>query len=455
MAAPLMLGIFAMMGFNVADTWFISQLGTAELAAVSFTFPVVMVISASAIGLGAGTSSIVARAIGEGNWPRVQRLATDALILSVLVGLVLAAVGIAVLEPLFRVMGANDETLPLVTRYMRIWLIGAPLLLAPMVGMSTIRATGDTVVPSTLMIAWALVNLAIDPLLIFGAGPVPGFGLDGAAWASVIARLLFAGAALIALARVDLLTTRTGGLAKLVSSWREILHVGLPAAGTNAIIPIATAVATAIIAGFGQTAVAGFGVASRIESMSLIMFYALSAIIGPFAGQNLGAQQYERILKALAICNVFSIAAGAVLAGLLMLVGRDIAIAFNDQPDVVDVAVMYFWIVPLSYGTAAMVMIMNATFNGLGKPFPAVIVSLARMVVIFLPLAWLGAKLYGVSGVFVALALANALCGVGAYLWVRRVIRNEFMQPPGGAAQTTARTSDTATAIPAAQSDSA
>ena len=453
MAAPLMLGIFAMMGFNVADTWFISQLGTAELAAVSFTFPVIMVVTAASIGLGAGTSSIVARAIGQNNWPRVQRLATDALVLATLTGFALAALGYLFIEPLFRLLGANDETLPLVERYMRIWLLGTPLLLAPMVGMSTIRATGETLVPSAVMIGWALVNLALDPLLIFGAGPVPGYGLDGAAWASVISRCLFAGVALLVLARVDLLTTQLGSWEKLVSSWREILHVGLPAAGTNAIIPIATAVATAIIAGFGQTAVAGFGVASRVESLSLIMFYALSAIIGPFAGQNLGAGQFDRILRALMLCSIFSIATGAVLAAVLMLAGREIATLFDDQADVVDVAVTYFWIVPVSYGTAAMVMIMNATFNGLGRPLPAVVVSLSRMLFIFLPLAWLGARFAGVAGVFAALALANAICGIGAYVWVRREIIRQG-EAAAAAAGISARTSGSAKAIPAARSDS-
>ena len=453
MAAPLMLGILAMMGFNVADTWFISQLGTAELAAVSFTFPVVMVVSAASIGLGAGTSSIVARAIGEGNWPRVQRLATDALLLGALVGIALAVLGSFVLEPMFRLLGANDETLPLVTRYMRIWLLGAPLLLAPMVGISTIRATGETLVPSAVMIGWALLNLALDPLLIFGYGPIPGYGLDGAAWASVIARLGFAFAALLVLARVDLLTLSLGGWAKLSASWRDILHVGLPAAGTNAIIPIATAVATAIIAGFGQTAVAGFGVASRVESLSLIMFYALSAIIGPFAGQNLGANRAERILKALALCNAFSIAVGALLAVLLMVAGEAVALLFTSQPEVVAVAVSYFWIVPLSYGTAAMVMIMNATFNGLGRPLPAVMISLARMIVIFLPLAWLGARYFGVQGVFVALGLANAVCGIGAYLWVRRLIKTRCLAGDGPRDDGDERAAGSGSPVPAAPAD--
>ncbi|MEO1036311.1 MAG: MATE family efflux transporter [Pseudomonadota bacterium] len=454
MAAPLMLGIFAMMAFNVADTWFISQLGTAELAAVSFTFPVVMVISAASIGLGAGTSSVVARAIGQSDWPRVQRLATDALVLAAIAGIVLAVIGYLSVPALFRGLGANDQTLPLVVDYMRVWLYGAPLLLVPMVGMATIRATGDTVIPSAVMIGWAILNFTLDPLLIFGFGPIPGYGLDGAAWASVLARVAFAVTAMVVLLRVDLLTIHVGSWAQLRRSWREILHVGLPAAGTNAIIPIATGVATAMIAGFGQTAVAGFGVASRIESLSLIMFYALSAIIGPFAGQNLGAGKIPRICRALALCNVFSFGAGVGIAVLLILFGRDIALFFNEDPAVVSVAVSYFWIVPLSYGTASMVMVMNATFNGLGRPMPAVMVSMARMVFIFLPLAWLGAHLAGVQGIFVALALANVVCGIGAYVWVRRALADEQRTLDERPYRPTEPGAGSAAPVPAAQSDS-
>lgn len=429
MSLPMIVGIFAMMTFSLVDTWFVAKLGTAELAAISFTFPVIMVISAVSIGLGAGTSSIVARAIGRGNWPRVQRLATDGLVLGGLTGIVLSIVGFLTIDSLFRLLGANEATLPLIRDYMQIWYFGAVFLLIPMIGMSSIRATGDTKLPSLLMIGAAILNLILDPLLIFGIGPFPRLELEGAAIASLIARVVsLFGAIAVMHFKLNMLTRHLQSAKDLISSWKEITHVGLPAAGTNAIIPIATGFATALIATYGQAAVAGFGVATRVEAVVLIMFYALSAVIGPFAGQNLGAGHKDRILEALRLCTIFSLASGVVIAALLAVFGDSIARLFDPQQSVVDVAVTYFYLVPLSYGTAAMVMIMNACFNGLGQPLPAVAVSVARMIGIFLPLAWLGSYLFGLAGIFAALAAANALCGVGAYIWVRSTIIRRPME---------------------------
>ena len=425
MTGPMIAGILAMMAFNLAEIWFVARLGTAELAAISFTFPVIMVLSSMAIGLGAGTSSVLARAIGRGHWPRVQRLATDGLVLAAIVSVVLAAVGYLTIDPLFRLLGASDEILVLISQYMRIWYISAIFLIVPMVGLSAIRATGDTRIPSMVMMAMSLFNLILDPLLIFGLGPFPRLELEGAALASLIARsIAFVVTLLILHFKANMLTRNLRSLRDLVSSWKEVLHVGLPAAGTNAIIPISAGVVTAMLATYGQSTVAGFGVATRVESVMLIIFYALSAVIGPFVGQNLGSGDKTRVHEAIKLCTIFSLGLGLALALLLLFVGRPLAAFFDPLPEVVNVAGWYFLLVPISYGTAAMVMIMNATFNGLGKPLPAVVVSVNRVIIIYLPLALLGQKLFGYPGIFAAFALSNVICGIGAYLWVRHTINH-------------------------------
>lgn len=421
MGLPMIGGIFATMAFHLVDTWFVGQLGARELAAMSFTFPVVMVLTSVSIGLGAGTSSVLARAIGSDDPERARRRATDALVLSFLVTLALSALGIATIPPLFRLLGAPADMIPLIGEYMRIWYLGAVFLVVPMVGMSAIRATGDTRLPMMVMVGGAVVNVILDPLLIFGLGPVPGYGLEGAAIASVIARVMMFVAALgILHFHMQMLSYERPTFGEIAHSWREILHVGLPAAGTNAIIPICNGVVTAMLAGFGPNVVAGYGVATRVESMSLIIFYAMSAVIGPIVGQNLSAGKRERMHRALRLSTGFMLGFGLLLAAALALAARPIAELFNEQETVVEVATVYFWIVPLSYGTAGMVMVMNAAFNGMGKPLPAVVISVMRMAVIYLPLAWLGGELFGYAGIFAAYALANAICGIGAYVWAQR-----------------------------------
>lgn len=424
MAVPVLFGIAMMMGQNFIDMWFIGQVGVRELAALSFAFPVLMVVTSVAIGLGAGTSSVVARAIGSDNHRRARRLATDSLILSFGITAVLSVVGILTIGPLFRLLGAPEDMIPLIAGYMRILYVGVPFVVVGMVGMSSMRATGDTRLPSMLMVIASVLNVALDPVLIFGIGPIPRMELDGAAMAALISRGgIFIGTIYLMYKRLDMLTFNKPDREELVKSWGDILHVGIPAAGTNAIIPIATGVITAMLAKYGPETVAGFGVASRVESMVLVMFYALSAVIGPFVGQNISANRPDRIYRALNLCTMFCLGSGLAIALLLALSGDFVPSLFSDHAEVTDVGALFLLVVPISYGAYGMVMVMNASFNGMGKPMPAVHISVGRMMVIYVPLAIVSEKMFGIVGVFAAYAIANITTGVVSYLWAHASVQ--------------------------------
>ncbi len=414
-------GILSMILFNVADTFFVGQLGTRQLAAISFTFPVVMVLISLAIGLGSGTSSVLARAIGSGDREYVRRLTSDAMLLAFVIVGILALLGIATIDPLFRALGASDELLPLLRDYMEIWYLGMVFLVVPMVGMAGIRATGDARLPGLMMISTSLLNVALDPILIFGLFGMPRLELQGAALASVIARTLTFVVSLSVLHfRLRMLSFRWLGMAAMLRSWRAVLHVGLPAAGTQVIIPVSNGLIIAMIAPFGLEAVAGFGVATRIEAVAMVAFFAISAIIGPFMGQNMGAGRWDRNRQAVRLLGRFCLVWGGAMALLLALVGSDLARLFNDAPAIVAVAGAYLSMVPISYAAYGFAMIAIAAFNGLGRPLPAVGISTLRVFVVYLPLALLGRWLFGVEGIFAAALLANLGVGFGSYLWIRR-----------------------------------
>lgn len=426
MTVPVLFGIFMMMAQAFADAWFIGQVGDRELAALAFAFPIIMVITSVAIGLGAGTSSVVARAIGAHDHRRARRLATDSLILSFGITAVMSVIGYLSIEPLFGLLGAPEDMIPLIAGYMTILYLGVPFVVVGMVGMATMRATGDTRLPSILMVLAALLNVALDPVLIFGVGPIPAMGLNGAAMAALLARAaIFAGTLYFMKSRLNMLSFNKPKPSELKSSWADILHVGIPAAGTNAIIPVATGVITAMLAQYGPEAVAGFGVASRVESMTLVFFYAMSAIIGPFVGQNMSAGKADRIFEALKLCSFFCLGAGLVIAALLAVSGTFISSLFSDNPDVVNVAALYFVVTPISFGAYGMVMVMNASFNGMGWPMPAVWISLGRMGFIYVPLALLLQPLYGMTGIFVAYTVANIVSGLVAYVWARSAVQRQ------------------------------
>ena len=317
--------------------------------------------------------------------------------------------------------------IPLIKEYMQVLYIGVPFVVVGMVGMSSMRATGDTRLPSLLMIIASITNILLDPIMIFGLGPIPAMGLKGAAMAALIARgAIFLGTLYLMHERIHMLSFRVPKLDELRSSWGDILHVGIPAAGTNAIIPIATAVITAMLAQYGTEAVAGFGVASRIESLVLVMFYALSAVIGPFIGQNISAAKAERIHTALRLCSRFCLLSGVVMAVFLLFFSDFLPSLFSANPTVKNTATLFLLIAPISYGAYGIVMAMNASFNGMGKPGPAVIISVARMIVIYLPLAYLLRYFYGISGIFMAYAIANILSAVIAYKWANNSVKGQI-----------------------------
>ncbi len=424
MTVPVLAGIATMMAQGLVDTFFIGMVGERELAAFGFGFPILLIVTSVAIGLGAGTSSVVARALGAGDHERARRLATDSLLLSFGITAIICVLGILTIEPLFRLLGAPEDMLPLIRGFMTILYIGVPFIVVGMVGMASMRATGDTRLPGMLMVVAAVLNVILDPLLIFGVGPLPAMGLNGAATAALLARgAIFVGTLYLMRRHLDLVSLHRPTRDELRSSWRAILHVGIPAAGTNIIVPLGAAIVTAMLARFGPEAVAGFGVASRIESMMLVIFYALSAIIGPFVGQNFSAGREDRILRALKLCTFFCLASSAAFGLVLGLFAGLIPRLFTDSDGVAQVTRLFLLIVPVSYGTYGMVMIMNASFNGLGHPMPAVWISVTRILLLYVPLALAGAAFMGIAGVFAAYAAANILTGAGAYWWATRSVR--------------------------------
>ncbi|MHC4103460.1 MAG: MATE family efflux transporter, partial [Planctomycetota bacterium] len=348
---PMVVGIIGMVMFNLIDTFFVGRLGTMELAAMSFTFPVILVINSFALGLGIGTSAVLSHAIGKGDHHKVQRLTTDGLLLSVLMVTAFTVAGMLTIEPLFRTLGAKNETIPLIREYMRIWYIGVPFVIIPMVGNNAIRATGDTKTPSAIMMVAVIVNLVLDPLLIFGLGPFPRLELAGAALATVLARATTLIVSLVILSRREnMITLKAPGMKEVFQSWKQILYIGIPTAGTNIILPVSIGIVTRLVSAYGPESVAGFGVASRVEMFALTLIFALGTVIIPFVGQNLGAGKNERIWEGVKFSLLFSMLWGVFLFVLLLFFARPISGIFNENPDVIESTALYLIIVSISYG---------------------------------------------------------------------------------------------------------
>lgn len=428
---PMVFGILGMVTFNLVDTFFVGRLGTLELAALSFTFPVIMTVSSLAMGLGIGTTSLVSRAIGEGDERKVKRLTTDSLILSMLIVAVFVVAGQLTIKPLFRALGAAPEIVPLILQYMRIWLWGMIFVVVPMVGNSAIRATGDTRTPSAIMLVAVTINLVLDPLLIFGWGPFPRLELAGAALTTVFARATVFCVSLYILVRRDrMLTGRLFPLKEVVTSWKRLLYIGLPAAGTRMIIPLSVGVLTRIAASFGAATVAAYGVATRIEFFALAVLAALSSVIGPFVGQNWGAGLFRRARTGVHMSERFCLLWGVGLCLLLQAAARPLAAVFNPDPEVVSGIVLYLRIVPWMFGFQGILLVLTNVLNVLERPLQAATMIFAQMFLFCIPLAYLGASLWGLPGVFSAIAAAYGLGGAAVHFLGRNALRPPLPSSP-------------------------
>ncbi len=426
---PMFFSMLGMMAFNIVDTYFVGQLGTDHLAAMSFTFPVVMIIGSIAMGLGTGVSSVISRAIGEADTNQVKRLTTDSLVLALLIVIVFVILGVLTVEPVFTLLGASGRTMNLVKDYMYIWYVGVPFLIIPMVGNSAIRAGGDTLTPSIIMGVALAVNLVLDPILIFGLGPFPRMELAGAAVATLVSRSVTLIVSLSILHFRDrLISLRPDSLEAVLSSWKRILYIGLPATGTNLIMPITVGIITRVVAGYGHQAVASLGVASRIEMFALTPLFAVGSVMGPFVGQNHGAGSADRIVYALKRVGLASILSSIAVFIVYFFFGNLLSAWFTDDNNVIQIAARYLVIASPGSGFAGIIMMASLTFNAVNNPYKATALTVIRLIVLLIPLTIAGSYLIGLDGVFLASPVANLITGILAIIWLRKEFQQDSLE---------------------------
>lgn len=424
-ATPFAFGLIAIFSFEAVDLIFIGQLGDAPLAAIGFTLPVIWLLYGVGIGFEAGAASCISRAVGKNQYELARRLTTDTTVLAAFAALMLCFIGLLTINPVFRLLGAPVELMPQIDAYMRVWYWVEPLDVALWTCLASIRARGNALLESKIITIAALLNLILDPLFIFGWLGFPRLEIQGAAVATLIS------VSLVLVYTIWHLHTRLKVFANIIApfkdildSWKHMLKIGIPAIITNAIIPLSSAIVISMVASYGVDAVAGFGIAMRLEPMALIPFYALSAVSSPFFGQNFGAGRFDRLMEARRIIMRFSLGFGFLLAIAASVLAVPLASLFTDSETIIEVAVHYIWIVSGSWGLYGVVMSVNAGFNGSGRPMPGVVISFLRVIIVFLPLAYLGRWWWGLNGLFAASAVANISVGLVAFLWIGKHIRD-------------------------------
>ena len=419
------LGSFMAMGslsMNLsmfAEAIYLGMIGTQALAAMGVAFPVTITLFAFAGGIGTGASSVTARTMGAGDREGAALLITHSQLLALGTGIVLGVLGVAYAYDIVTLIGATGELRDLTTEYLTVYLLGFPAFMLSIVGSTLLRATGNAKSPGIIMTAGSVLQIVLGPPLIFGWLGMPGLGIAGAAWAYVISRTLGMGLYVVLLLRARMVRWSFAGM---LDSWRRIMHVGGPAVASGLVMPAGMLIITRMLIGHGEAVVAGYNVASRVETLAHMILWSVSSSVEPFVGQNWGARAYDRVKQALSMTHRFSLVWGVVTFVLMVLVGKSIVAIIDDNPTVIEVSVWFFYIIPLSIGFMGMTQIASSCFNALGKPTPSLVISLLRALVIIVPLAILGNYLYGYVGIFIATAVTNVVVGLLAWQWNWRVV---------------------------------
>ncbi|WP_298463781.1 MATE family efflux transporter [uncultured Erythrobacter sp.] len=420
---PMIIGVAAIMSIGLVDAYFIGQLGGDALAAISFIFPISVALSSLGVGVMVGINSVVARALGEENSEKAARRANLGIVFAVASGLVMGLVLYALIDPLFRLMNADERMMPLIKLYMEPFALGFPLILAIMGLNGVLRGQGEARKTSYVSITYAVANWILDPFLITGALGFEGYGIVGAAYATIIG-WGFGVAAAVWLVRSSPIPINPALMFKgnVIEPMAAILRVGVPAAFSNAINPIGLSILTAVVALDGQAAVAGFGAAGRLQSFAVVPLLALSGSIGSIVGQNWGAKEFGRAREAAIYAGGFCILWGLGIAIAMVAAGEWFADFFTDEPDVIEEFKLYLRIAAWGYAGFGLLIVANGILNAVDRASFALFQSIIRVFAVMLPIAWLLHSSWGSSAVYAAELAANLTGAVTAVLLIRYVL---------------------------------
>jgi len=459
MAAPAAVGMLMTFLFQLVDSYFIGQLGSAELAAISFSYPVYFFLISFFIGSAIAVSANVGQALGSKDENKAQALTSLSLLFFMLLLLILGGLAFYFeslsIDAIFVLLGAKVEMLSLIGDYMLPLYLGLFLLIGTLVANSALMAKGVMVKSTIVMALGGLINLVLDYLLIFGFGlsvfdyQLPPMGLAGAAWATVISWFVMLVLMLVLLVQQQLfkfsklMLTTVKAWSQTWEWFKEVYRLAVPAIAAQILAPIAVAVVTRFVAMSGGeagsgAAVAAYGLVIRIESLGLVGILALSVIMTPFIAQNYGAlsngkissdqassdKRLQRLDQAIAYSGRMTVYWGLIFYSLMLFLIEPLVALFTNDIGIIEHSKNYFYIVGISLPAFGLLLITTSFFNGVQQGKRSLRLTLVKSLLLTIPLAIAGFYIADAMGIWLGIAIANILGAVYAgYLlnnWLRQ-----------------------------------
>ena len=423
LALPLMVAAALQDLFNIVDMMFVGRLGPAAIAGVSMGGVVMGLIRMLAMGISTGTVALVARLVGQKNERAAEVAVGQALFLSLLCSAAIALFGWFLSAPVLRLLGASGDVLGPGVDYLRVICLGSITMFLTMTLSAGARGFGDAITPMWALGVASVINVGLDPLLIFGIGPFPRMGAAGAALATVISR----GAGVVILAwplyrggRRPRVLARPDGLGAGGEPWLlRIVRIGSFSALRMLSMNASRLALVRIVAAFGTFALAAFGIGLRLRIFSIMLGFSLADATAVVVGQNLGAAQPARAQRSAWISvGLYAIIAG-VLAAVFLAAPAAVIGLFNSDPRVVDSGVSYLYFFVPALLMMSVSVVLGRAVEGAGDTFVPMVLTFVALILIGVPMAWAFARLWGTDGVWAAMAGADFLQGLAVVVYFR------------------------------------
>jgi putative MATE family efflux protein len=404
----------------------VGRLGHEAIAALSIIFPYQILFYAIGGGTGIGISALVSRKFGERNVDAANRVAGQIFFISAFWGFLFMMVAVFFADDILPLIGATPDIMEYSKQYLVITSYGAPVMILAMVMSSLFRGSGDAVKPMIVMITGTVINIILDPFMILGIGPFPEMGVRGAAWATFIAQ---AGGACLGL--LFLFFGKTSfriRVAHIRPDWsiiREIYRVGAPTSVFQVTESLVFFLMNKVISSYGSVAIAAVGLVIRVSDFAYMPMIGVSRGLLPIIGFCFGASDYQRLWQAvkLAIGGISLLLLGITI--LVEIFAPQIIGIFSKEPALLSIATIAMRISMISMVLIGLSNLITTAFQGLSQGTTALVLSLIRQFVVFLPLLYLCRWLWDLNGVWISWPIADTVNAVISYAFVSREYRRQ------------------------------
>ena len=421
LSLPAMASMITMALYNIIDTFWVARLGYQAIAALTVVLPYHILVIAISVGSGIGINALTSRRFGERNIEATNHVAGQIFSLAGFLGVIFLVAAVFFSEPILIMSGATPDIMDFATQYLTILGFGMPFIFFMIIASSLLRGSGDAVRPMAFMITATVANIILDPFLIFGIGPFPEMGVRGAALATVIAQLLGAGLSFYYIvARKSAYRVKLLYLRPSLTILRDIYRVGFPSMIMQVTESVVFALFNYVVSAFGSLTLAAVGITIRIADLAWMPMWGASQGLLPIVGFNFGARLWDRLWRAVKLASGGLMLVTGVALVLLEIFAPELIAIFSDDPELMAIAVPAMRIFLSTLVIVGPSILFITTFQGLSKGKEALVLSLIRQFVFFVPLLFLLPRIWGISGVWLSVPISDTLAFLVSGLWLFR-----------------------------------